>query len=64
MTCSTAFGTTPHSRAWTSTIVLDPRSFTGRSARQVEDFVAEEIEPDPPTLPADRRAGPDSTVRV
>ena len=44
-TCSTAFATTPHSRVWTSQRVLDPRSYTGRSAAQVEDFVAKMIEP-------------------
>jgi adenylosuccinate lyase len=44
--------------------VLDPRGFTGRSARQVEDFIVREIAPIRRRYPDRRPADEDSEVRV
>jgi adenylosuccinate lyase len=44
--------------------VLDPRGFTGRSVRQVEDFIMREIAPIRRRYPDRRPADEDSEVRV
>jgi adenylosuccinate lyase len=44
--------------------VLDPTRFVGRSARQVEDFIAQEIAPIRRRYPDRRQADEDSEVRV
>jgi adenylosuccinate lyase len=44
--------------------VLDPGRYTGRSARQVEEFLAREVEPIRRRYPAPTSEDPDDRVRV